>query len=580
MKKQLFGLYLIISVFIFSCTSSHKDVSLLLAEADSLVWTNADSALYLLESIPHPDKMDNESYAHYALLLTQARYRCYLPFTSDSLIDFSLEYYKSKPKDVDKLATAWYYKGALMKECNEPLESYILAYKEAESLIPQLQDQRLVARIYHSLGQINDNASCYDLAKEYYHKALKVNYTIGNLDSQVSNLTNLSSVYLMIDKKDSAEWCVKKLQNIVFCIKDTIKQRDAYHNMALCNRLLGNFCEAEKYYNYALNITNEREVKDKIISSLTGLYITNGKLNEADSLFNLLIDTKNFDVLTSIYYNSYLYAKENRNLLQIMEYADKYIILSDSLYTVKNNKKILEIQHDYEMTKLKYKNSQLQIRLIGFLTITLSLIGLLLAIYKMRQKKMYLHFIYLQNELLVSQEQELKNVNETNQLKIKLEDFNNKKEKELKALSNQYILLLEQKEKQMQSVEYSALQIITRIRKEFRYNPKTDREALRHCLHIIHPTFIKSLETLCPNLQGYISDVCYLTVIGYDAKDIMELLHLSDSSVRQYMNRLCKEAHLPDSGKKPFYTFINSLLINKYSSIKSNEIALIYKIKV
>lgn len=174
----------------FSCTAPHKDVHRLLAEADSLVWTNADSALHLLASLSHPEWLEGEARAHHALLLTQARYRCYLPSVSDSLIDTALKYYRSHPEMADRLAASWYYKGALMKERKAPLDSTITAYKEAEALISQLQDKRLVARIYHSLGQINDGASCYDLAKEYYHKALKVNSATGNVESQVSNLTN------------------------------------------------------------------------------------------------------------------------------------------------------------------------------------------------------------------------------------------------------------------------------------------------------------------------------------------------------------------------------------------------------
>ncbi len=546
----------------FSCTAPHKDVLRLLAEADSLVWTNADSALHLLASLSHPERLEGEPRAYHALLLTQARYRCYLPSVSDSLIDTALKYYRSHPEMADRLAASWYYKGALMKERKAPLDSTITAYKEAEALISQLQDKRLVARIYHSLGQINDGASCYDLAKEYYHKALKVNSATGNVESQVSNLTNLLGVYLMEDKADSAEWCANYLQNIVLGIEDSTRKRKAYHNIALCHKVLGNYNEAEKYYNYALNVSNEQDQKSKIISSLIGLYVIQDKFKEADSLFCLLTHNGNLDILVSTYYYSYLQAKEKKDLSQIIEYADKYILLSDSLYAAKNNKEILEIQHDFDTAVLKYKSSRLQIRLISLLAIALLIIGLLLANYKRKQKNMYLRFICLQNELLNSQKQELKNEQETTLLREKLEDYNCKKEKELKALSNQYILLLGQKEKQIQSIEYSALQVVAKIKKEFRYNPKTDREALRHCLLVVHPYFINSLETLCPNLQGYITDVCYLTAIGYSSKDIMELLQISDVAVRQYMNRLCKEAHLQESGKKPFYAFIYSMLIN------------------
>lgn len=56
----------------------------------------SDSALLLLEQIPHPEKLRGKQRADYVLLLTQARDKNYLDsMQSDSLIKLAVDYYKN-----------------------------------------------------------------------------------------------------------------------------------------------------------------------------------------------------------------------------------------------------------------------------------------------------------------------------------------------------------------------------------------------------------------------------------------------------------------------------------------------------
>jgi hypothetical protein len=50
------------------------------------MYTSPDSALQILEAIPNSEQLMGETQADYALLLTQARSRCCITATSDSLI--------------------------------------------------------------------------------------------------------------------------------------------------------------------------------------------------------------------------------------------------------------------------------------------------------------------------------------------------------------------------------------------------------------------------------------------------------------------------------------------------------------
>ena len=72
---------ILLSVSLSSCSSSVKNPLLLCA--DSLMEVSPDSALSILESISSPQKLSRADRALYALLLTQARHKNYVPLDDD-----------------------------------------------------------------------------------------------------------------------------------------------------------------------------------------------------------------------------------------------------------------------------------------------------------------------------------------------------------------------------------------------------------------------------------------------------------------------------------------------------------------
>ena len=104
-----------------------------LTAADSLIHDHADSALKILETLSPSDLSTEGDRAYRDLLLTQARYKKYVPATSDSSINRALAYYRAHPKEREKLTRAYIYKGAVMEELGHP-DSAMLYYKTAEKV--------------------------------------------------------------------------------------------------------------------------------------------------------------------------------------------------------------------------------------------------------------------------------------------------------------------------------------------------------------------------------------------------------------------------------------------------------------
>ena len=88
-------LYISLALMLMACfMSCGRSVDKRLVLADTLMWTNPDSSLSILEAINRDSLQGEENQAYYALLLTQSQFRCNIPLTSDTLISKAVDYYR------------------------------------------------------------------------------------------------------------------------------------------------------------------------------------------------------------------------------------------------------------------------------------------------------------------------------------------------------------------------------------------------------------------------------------------------------------------------------------------------------
>ena len=110
--SYIIGLFLILSL---SACHDGGNATTLLHQADSLMQEFPDSALSLLESISHPEKLSGSERADYAIFLTRARTKLYVHESSDSLIRFAVDYYKRSWNNERKMQ-AYYYRGCVYRD--------------------------------------------------------------------------------------------------------------------------------------------------------------------------------------------------------------------------------------------------------------------------------------------------------------------------------------------------------------------------------------------------------------------------------------------------------------------------------
>lgn len=106
--RKLIHLIIYMAV-LMACTSRQHSFDHILAEADSIMEQDADSAYHLLQGIADmATQSDEAGRAYFTLLLTQASYKLYQPVPADSLILPAVRYYE-QAANPSLLCRAYYY---------------------------------------------------------------------------------------------------------------------------------------------------------------------------------------------------------------------------------------------------------------------------------------------------------------------------------------------------------------------------------------------------------------------------------------------------------------------------------------
>ena len=536
-KNILFNLTIILLLACTACDRSTRHVTENLSQAEELIWTAPDSALHILESIPTSRHLIGKEQADYVLLLSLAQYRCYIPVSSDSsMIDLAVEYYKDK-NDADKKGAAFYVKGCILEEYSKDIPNALLAYKEAEKCIPSMNDKHYVARIYSSLGYINQCSFNFELAKEYYQKAVQANIDGKDTAAQTSNLLNLLQLYHIFHDTDSVNQCITKLLQFSSSLKDSILQSKIYHNIAVSKMYQEKYEEAESFFSCALHIS-PASPPYKTMSGLAQLYIKRGQKERADSLFQNALLSKDLSLRAYIYNQLYDEAWKAENYKKIAQYARLYIDTSDSIYNSHLHQEVLKVQRKYDHMQLLYQKSRQTNIIYSSIIIIFIVSGILWFLfiqYKKKRKE--------ENEKLRAQFEAL-----------------NQKLKEVEKQNNRFRLIygnydcVEQK-------DIKALQVALNLSQNKPCNISDDREDIKHWLNLSRNGFADKLHKTYPMLDKTFLDICYLAALGLSIDEIAQYAgNIKRRSVERYMSLICQEVQYPMSGKKGFESFINHIL--------------------
>jgi len=357
--------------------SPRYDARLVLA--DSLMRDTPDSALAILEAVDTAGLATEGDRAYRDLLLTQARYRCYITATSDSAINRALDYYRRHSTEREKLTRAHIYKGAVMEELGHP-DSAMLYYKHAEATADK--------KDYANLGQLNtriaslyrlyyaDKQTCYDKYKQalYYYRLM------GNRRLQLNSLFNMGScsgitrignpralleqaTRLAIELNDSAE---------IFSCQEMLCRQLYYHKETLTEaKLIALHC-LDSLRRYANN---------DLLIDLADIYIRCGMPDSARFYLSFI------DLQGTAAHISQLRTRQQLVLSRIARFDGDTALsnhhdmlahqVSDSVSNNKNKYLIQKIEHEFN--RRQYNNTLSSISSLHWTIAAIAFVAVLLA---------------------------------------------------------------------------------------------------------------------------------------------------------------------------------------------------------
>ena len=324
----------IITLFIVlgAATSCNRSVDKRLVLADTLMWVNPDSSLAILKAINSDSLQGNENQAYYALLLTQAQFRCNIPLTSDTLISKAVEYY-SDNHNREHYTRALIYKGAYYEfNTQQPVEA-MKCYKQAEEnadstdyrnlaqinmrmavlyyknyasnnidlekfkralfFYDKLHDKRMTALCHSYLGnlyRINDQQK----AQEHFSIAIEQTKEIGDSSEMFVAMSSLSLSYYMDGDYSKAK------NTALYCIKNGGKYINdhCYYNLARAYCALGDVDSAKFYLSKTQRNPNDKQMLVIRYLTLKEIAESSGDnlvIKKYETLYNNLSDSLSYN---------------------------------------------------------------------------------------------------------------------------------------------------------------------------------------------------------------------------------------------------------------------------------------------
>ena len=397
MRGILLYLLIFLGLSVAGCRGGRSYDSRLVA-ADSLVASQPDSALRLLSGVGFDSMGSDADRAYFALLLTQAKYKCDEIITSTDTIDIAVDYF-SGGGDADKRLRSLIYRGASFSDMGE-ITAAMEAYKQAEAAASPDDYENLG---YINLRMANLYQRVYSDGREYidkYRKSLHYYELCGNKHYQIVCTSRLGAVY-RLNKMDSAYYFINKSIELAKSEKDSVW---FFINL----ESLAGYYMIEKQYDkqkdIALYVFNNgrKFVEDEHIYILSRAYLNLEMLDSAEYYLEFADWNGQLDEnFVSRLMTMKLVALARNDYKSAYKYSEMDMNISDSITSViKNSLAAVESSVEIERQRVAYEQSKNNMMIIlAVLIVAVLLLLLALLLLKLRNKSESLRLMTLIQEL-------------------------------------------------------------------------------------------------------------------------------------------------------------------------------------
>ena len=362
---------LLLAFVVGAACSGRRGHGLLLDKADSLVAVKPDSALRLLEHLPVRSLHTEEERARYALLLTEARDRCYVVQTDDSLIRTAVDYYDAQG-DAGMRARAYYRWGSVLRDKKEQARA-VEKYLEAVDLAGEAEDKGLQGKIYANLGYLYylhsldaDADSLYRLAEV---RGKEVHDTLLIADA----LSMRGRICLANKEYDLAKQLLWRADNMLSKLKHNGIRANIYSYLSQICAKEKNFKQAISFAKQEISLQEDTVYRYRGFLFLGDAYFRAGNYDSASICFKRCLSSNSYSIKANACMRLSTIARNQGSLelaLRLLKDRETYL---DSLELKEESEKIqdVEVKHQFERQWNSYARVLYHYRyfLCAFLTV-------------------------------------------------------------------------------------------------------------------------------------------------------------------------------------------------------------------
>ncbi|WP_289123540.1 hypothetical protein [uncultured Bacteroides sp.] len=406
MKNNIALIILLIAFLPVACNERQSNNRQLIL-ADSLMQSQPDSALNILQDIPMKKFTTQADSAYYALLLTQAMDKNYIVQADDSLIRYAVVYY-DKTNAVRMQAKAHYYWGCVYRDMNRQADAF-REFLIAAPLTEKAKEKRQLGLVYNNIGFIyniqgfNEKAdSIYQLMEVIAQEVKDTALWSEALSKQGSIALTKGKEYFPIaeQKLSDAFWAVDRVRNNGLKANISASLSNLYSRMN----------QGEKALYYAkLNLSLRRDTARSYHAFLIlgDAYYKCEQYDSAIFYLNKSLMSKDYGKKAGAYMRLADIAMIQGNAALSVELERNSSAYKDSLYKFRRSvvaNEMIEAETDaHTMLQKIYYKGRLNMYLYAFILITAMIIIVALFLYKRYRRK---------NDLLQKDKQQLEKVNQ------------------------------------------------------------------------------------------------------------------------------------------------------------------------
>ena len=348
-----------------------------LVELDSLIAVAPDSAAALLAAIPADSLTDPENRAYHALLLTQAKYKAYIPAYSLDTINLAVQHY-SDGHDPEKQTRSILYKGCVFED-QQRLDSAMYYYKYAEDMATRSGDT--YHRGYALMRQASLFQSRYrkEEAIECFRSSLSCAQAIHNNFDALYELQELANLYQTINL-DSAFFFVDRAMSLSLQM-DSAEYAYSLATLAACYLLKTDYRHCVSTARQAISTATDRISAFKACHLAAQAYAKLGMNDSGMHFFRLAPPPiNNADSVLFLRTKGYLVADSVALQKQSGDKADTLLLHEDNFV-------LMQASNDYENDSQQKSKAKKEQMLIILASLSLFLLVVLGAITYKKQRK-------------------------------------------------------------------------------------------------------------------------------------------------------------------------------------------------